>query len=293
MTPFERIGEMFRLASTENRIFPGTVFYNEGWLLRFVLDWFSRNRLEGNTLNFAEGARWYSEALLPSQFRPRNKSDPLAEGWTHADGVVGHVRIGDTAIANTTLADNASQFLVTEAKLFSPLSPRVKNAAYFDQAARTVACIAQVLSKAKSSEAKHRPEHFSSLGFFVIAPQEQIRANVFRAKISSESIQSKVRKRVSEYPFPARKEKERWLQDWFVPTLLRMKVGCIAWEDIIRSIRTKDANFGSELSDFYEKCLCFNGIQEPDLRYMKRIQGGARGEIYHGNLRAAHVVPHG
>ncbi|MCH7876577.1 MAG: hypothetical protein IH965_14945 [Gemmatimonadetes bacterium] len=31
-------------------------------------------------------ARWYSEALLPSQFLKRFRGDPLAEGWTHADG---------------------------------------------------------------------------------------------------------------------------------------------------------------------------------------------------------------
>src|SRR5438093_10667377 len=97
MTPHERIGEMFRLASTENRLFPATVFYNEGWLLRLVLDWFSRpdgrQNSEGNLLGFAQGARWYSEALLSSQFLARHQSDHLAEGWTHAARVIGHVRI--------------------------------------------------------------------------------------------------------------------------------------------------------------------------------------------------------
>ena len=260
MTPLERIGEMFRLASTDNRMFPATVFYNEGWLLRLVLDWLSRQHLEGNLLAFSPGARWYSEALLPSQFLARQRPDHLAEGWTHADGVIGHVLIGDSALADTRLADDASQFLVAEAKLFSSLSPRVTNAAYFDQAARSVACIAEVLFRGR-----RRPEHFSSLGFFVLAPQGQIRAHVFSAEVSKDSIQSKVSKRVSEYPSPAREDKEQWLREWFVPTLLQMKIECIAWEDIVESISTIDANFGSQLSDYYGHCLRFSRVQEPDL----------------------------
>ena len=45
MPPHERISEMLRLASSDTRNFPATIFYNEGWLLRLVLDWFSRNEM--------------------------------------------------------------------------------------------------------------------------------------------------------------------------------------------------------------------------------------------------------
>src|SRR5437879_1770562 len=112
MTPLERIIDLLRLAETENRIFPATLFYNEEWLLRLVLDWFSRQSSEGHQPNFAPGARWFSEALLPSQFFSRQRADPLAEGWTHADGVIGHVVIGAPALANTKLAEGAVQFIV-------------------------------------------------------------------------------------------------------------------------------------------------------------------------------------
>jgi hypothetical protein len=151
-SPLQRIYEMLCRANSERRTFPATIFYNEGWLLRLVLDWFSEHALGGHLLSFAAGAQWYSEALLPSQFLARQRGDHLAEGWTHADGVVGHIKVGSTALANTSLADDASQFLVTEAKLFSPLSPRVTNAAYFDQAARNVACIAEVSCLLRTSK---------------------------------------------------------------------------------------------------------------------------------------------
>jgi hypothetical protein len=108
-------------------------------------------------------------------------------------------------LANTKLAEGATQFIVTEAKLFSPLSSRVTNAAYFDQAAKNVACIAEVLCRAT-----RKPEEFASLGFFVIAPDEQIRRHLFETFISKPSIQNKVLRRVEEYPTDDRLKKMDW-----------------------------------------------------------------------------------
>jgi hypothetical protein len=152
------------------------------------------------------------------------------------------------------------QFIVVEAKLFSPLSPRVTHAAYFDQAARNVACMAEVLSRVG-----RQPQELSSLGFFVLAPREQVTRQVFSTEMSVKSIAEKVAKRVSEYSASERDAKEKWRKDWFLPTLSQMRVDCLCWEDIIDSIRVEDSNFGSELSEFYAECLRFNRLQEPDL----------------------------
>jgi hypothetical protein len=260
MMPLAKINEMLRLANTENRIFSATILYNEGWLLRLVLDWFSRHRSLRHPLNFTSDARWFSEALLRSQFFARQRGDHLAETSTHADGVVGHVIIGQSARANTKLAEGATQFIVTEAKLFSRLSPGVKHAPYFDQAARSIACIAEVLFRAL-----RWPEDLSSLGFFVLAPSEQVKINVFKNELTKESIQDKVLRRVSEYPSPDRETKDEWRRDWFLPTVQHMKIECLCWEEIIESLRTEDVEFGSELFDFYAECLRFNRVQEPDL----------------------------
>jgi hypothetical protein len=260
MTPAERINGMLRLASSDDRLFPATLFYNEGWLLRLVVDWFSRTPQAGHALQFAAGARWFSEALLPSRFLAHSRTDTLAEGWTHADAVIGHVTIGTRALANTELRPNALQFLVVEAKLFSPLSPRVTHAPYFDQAARNVACVAEVLSRAG-----RRPQELSSLGFFVLAPREQVARQIFSSEMSRASIERKVTRRVSEYSAPEREAKEQWLREWLLPTLSQMEVECLCWEYVIDFIRAQDAEFGSELSEFYGECLRFNRLQEPDL----------------------------
>ena len=122
------------------------------------------------------------------------------------------------ALANTQLSGSAQQFIVVEAKLFSPLSPRVTHAAYFDQAARNVACMAEVLSRAG-----RRPQELSSLGFFVLAPREQVDRQFFSREMSVTSIEQKVAERVSEYPAPDLEAKEQWRRDWFLPTLSRMR----------------------------------------------------------------------
>jgi hypothetical protein len=260
MTPFERIAEMFWAANRPDRRFPATIFYNEGWLLRLVLDWFSRQcHCDEHPLSFALGARWFSEALLPSQFFAHHRSDRLAEGWTHADGVVGHVTIGDSGLANAALANGPTQLVVTEAKLFSRLSSGVTNASYFDQAARNVACMAQMLFKVGCS-----PERLPSLAFLVLAPSEQIQRNVFTAALSKESIRNKVQRRVEGYQPPHREPKEQWQRAWFLPTLERMQVACLPWEDVIEFIQSRDPRFGSELLEFYDECLRFNRAQEPE-----------------------------
>jgi hypothetical protein len=81
---------MLNSCDTADSLFPPTELYNEGWLLRIFLDWFSTHRVDKHPLSFSEGARWFSEALLLSAFLPRSREDPLGESRTHADGVIGH-----------------------------------------------------------------------------------------------------------------------------------------------------------------------------------------------------------
>lgn len=74
---------------TSDARLPPTELFNEGWMLRLVLDWMSRHPGTPHPLSFCPGASWYSEALLPSRFLPRFRRDTRAEGYTHADGLVG------------------------------------------------------------------------------------------------------------------------------------------------------------------------------------------------------------
>lgn len=229
--------------------FPPTILYNEGWLLRLVVDWYSTSGISDHPLSFPKDGNWYSEARLPSAFLPRFSGDPLAESHTNADGVIGHFTIGSTGKTDLALNPDANHFIVIEAKLYSGLSKGVKNAPYFDQAARNIACIAEVLHRADCS-----PSLFMKLGFYVLAPEEQIKSRTFSRLLYKQSIMDKVRKRVSSY----KGARDEWFKDWFTPTLDIIDVNSISWESLLDIVRENDSQAGHDLSGYYLSCMRFN-----------------------------------
>lgn len=246
---FERIRAMLESCATDLPLFPPTLLYNEGWMLRLVLDWFSTHNVPDHPLNFSENTRWFSEALLPSAFLARHKGDRLAESWTHADGVVGHFLVGNGSKAGLSLLPGATHFVVLEAKMFSGLSPSVKNAKYFDQAARNVACIAEVFHRANLS-----PQIASQVGFYVVAPHSQIERGVFAEAINRGSIQRKVERRVREYAGA----KEQWYSEWFQPIYQKAEVGTVSWEELIAIIGEQESASADSIEGFYRRCVEFN-----------------------------------
>lgn len=246
----ERIQAMLTACDTDWPLFPPTDLYNEGWLLRLALDWFSRHDIADHRLAFSKEARWFSEALLPSAFLRRHGGDELAEGWTHADGVIGHFEIGNVGKGDLSVLPDARQLVVLEAKMFSGLSQGVTHASYFDQAARTMACVAEVLHLA----GRH-PSRLKKLGLYVLAPQCKIAEGVFAEEMTRESIGEKVERRVSEYDD---QDKDQWHTDWFQPTLEQLDIGVASWEALISTIGEHDAQSADSIRGFYDKCVVYN-----------------------------------
>jgi hypothetical protein len=245
----ERIISMLEACTTETPLFPPTELYNEGWLNRLIVDWFSTHPVPSHPLDFSHGAQWFSEALLPSAFLARHRGDPLAESWTHADAVVGHFLIGERGKGDLSLLPSATQFVVVEAKLFSTLSPGVTHARYFDQAARTVACIAEALNRAQRP-----PSQVEHLGFYVLAPDSQIESAVFAKQMDRGSIQRRVERRVDAYEGA----KSDWYAQWFLPTFQHLEIAVISWEDLIARVRHQDPTSAGSLEAFYHRCIEFN-----------------------------------
>jgi hypothetical protein len=240
---------MMQSCATKSPVFSPTTIYNEVWLLRLVLDWFSTHPIEGHPLSVTENGRWFSEALLPTTFTGSGKEARLAETSTHADAVVGHFDVDTRGKADLSLRADAKHLVVIDAKIFAGLSPGVSNAKYFDQAARTVACIAEILRCANRP-----PSDLSRLCFYVVAPQVQIARNVFEKAMSRSSISRKVKKRVSEYGG----KKDKWYNDWFQPTLQQIEVGTLSWEELIRTIGEQDASSAASIQWFYLQCIGFS-----------------------------------
>jgi hypothetical protein len=250
----ERIAELLDRSATDGRVFPPTVLYEEGWMLWLVLDWFSRNRGVAHPLAIDAGSRWYSEALLTSVFLSRRRGDPHGESHTHADGVIGQFTFDPSSRAGLCLDQAASVFKVIEAKMFSALSRRTTHAPGYNQAARTVACMAETLCRANRS-----PRGMADIGFYVLAPEQQIELGLFRDLMRPESIAAVVRARAEGHEEP----KVDWFETAFQPMLANMTLACLSWEGIVDFITDIDRDFGLELGEYYAQCLVFNRTGKP------------------------------
>ena len=246
----EPIARILDRCGSENSVLPPTELFNEGWMLRLVLDWLDRNRGIVHPLSFAPEARWYSEALLPSLFLPQSRGDIKAESFTHADGVIGHFSIASGERGDVKLLPGVKQFVVIEAKLGSTLSAGTKNVPSYDQAARTVACIEHLLAKAEVS-----PTSVDRLGFFVLAPVSQIKSGVFTDLVTKQSIEKKVKDRIGAYE----EVHSAWFDESFLPILTHMEIGILDWETVLVDLpKTGEVEL---MHEFYAQCLRFNPLR--------------------------------
>src|SRR5262249_46382036 len=99
----ERIKAMLEACEAGTAAFPPTELFRGAWLVRISLDWSARQGGDRSPLAPLPGARWFSQAWLPSAFMSRYRGDRLAEARTHADGVLGHFVIGDPGTAALSL----------------------------------------------------------------------------------------------------------------------------------------------------------------------------------------------
>ena len=238
---------------------PPTILYNEGWLLRVVMHWFFQNQVADHPFSFKSGADWFSEGLLSTPFLAARRGDPLAESYTHADGVIGNIAVGGAGKGDICLVEPFEQFVVLEAKLFSKLAGGTMRVAGYNQAARNVACMAKVIELSGASI-----DSFKSLGFYVIAPQSQLdKEQSFNEFIQKKSIYKRVLARVESYRTRADyDEKLVWLETYFMPLLSKLKVEAIYWEMIIEYIGRHDQAMGEKFAIFYSRCLDFNKLRE-------------------------------
>lgn len=254
---FERIIEMLRTAHIEDeRVFSQTVLYKEGWMLRIILDILSEG-LDYPPLTFQEGVRWFSEAKLRSPFRRRpdekkkNKKSGrkmVAEGSTSVDGVYGHFDIRRKV--GIKLRKDATQFVVIEAKMSSPLSEGVDYSSKYNQAARTVACMVQEIEIANISASD-----INSLGYYVIAPEKYLKfpKEKFSTYVDKDSISQSVENRIDDYAGrEIHNELENWYEEVFTPSLKHFNVKSFSWKDIIDIIDDES------VSEFHQRCLAFN-----------------------------------
>jgi hypothetical protein len=249
----DRIASLLQSCDGDAPALPPTLLYNENWLLRLMIDWHASHPEAGpSPLSPGAGATWFAEAWLPSAFLPRFRKDRLAESWTHADAAVGHFTTGNRGWADLVLMPDAKQLVVVEGKMFSRLSSGVKNAPWYDQAARTVACMAEVLRRAD-----RHPVELDELTYCLVAPRRRVEDSVFADELSRGAILRKVRRRVEDYAGA----RDDWFRSWFVPSIRRLDLLCLCWEELIEAIAFHDPASGQQFDAFYNRCLHYNRPQ--------------------------------
>ena len=259
----ERVFRIMRSCETDQiSRFPPTEIFNEGWMLRLVLDAMEKLGIQKHPLRFLQTAKWYSEARLASPFRATSRADTLAEGFTHADGVVGHFDFHEATKAGLRLEPAGRQFVVIEAKMFSNLSAGTKNAPAYNQAARNVACMAAAME-----QAGRQIDDFDSVGFFVLAPSLDRRragSTNLESCLAVDAIRLAVHQRIASYESAIRHEAaglRRWETEFFLPLVDRLdragSMAVLSWEDCIGAIGGADGETGVELAAFYQRCLSY------------------------------------
>lgn len=243
--------QILEMADTDHNNIRPTFLYNEGWLLKIILQQLKERKLIHPDLLFPDdNINWFSEPLLPTPFSARYRGDKLSERNTEADGVVGRFKIGKKTKTGLTLNDSCDFFYVTEAKMYSPLSSGTKNAPDYDQAARNIACIAKLIY-----DKKLPVENFKKLGFYVLLPEEQKdKVESFRTYTNINNIKEKISKRIQDYPDDDLKKRDiiQWFKNNFENYLEKLDVKLITWEELIE--KSQD----SSLNNFYIKCKKYN-----------------------------------
>lgn len=242
----ELISELISSFNPSYPNFRPTELYNESWLIKLVLHQASTIKDQDHLIGFLPESTWYSEGLLPTTFKQRYRGDPLSESRTSADGVIGQIIIGQKGKADLELSKDASQFTVVEAKVGSPLSSGTSNAKYFDQAARNVACMAEVIARAGID-----PASLDRLAFIVLAPQYSIDKGTFAEEIDPASIRKKVRKRVDAYDG----QLDDWYKVHFEPIIETIKIKTLSWESSLDWISDHRPDITEKLKVYYGLCL--------------------------------------
>jgi hypothetical protein len=261
---------------------PATVLYNEGWMLRLLLDAGERGLLPGF---MSANESWFSEGQLRTPFGRRGTG--TSESNTRADGVIGDFKPVRSTRSGIDLKPDARRFGVLEAKLYAPLSAGTKNAPGYDQVARTVAGMANTLHRAGLT-----PDTFEDLRFGLLVPAETISDGGF-PELTADSIRRKIETRIKQFGTP--RHLQEWRDGWAWPLLERLeRAGCLqpkTWESMLNQLTQEPDR--TELKDFYESCKRYNrppaGSSTTD-----RPPGTAvrpqRGRVYHIVAQGAEPV---
>jgi hypothetical protein len=227
-------------------IFAETLIFNEGWLLRGVLERWRRSKGQSKFafLPFPDNIKIYSEAQLFTPFKRRLRIHRQGEGNTHVDGIVGSFSFSN--IKSGVVLDNNCEYLaVFEAKMYSGLAGGVKHIGNYSQVSRTLACMVNSVLK----------RSVDSIHFAVIYPEDS--KKIDPTKYTRSFIEGEIEERLRGYKqsvlINRGDDRLALFEKQWKSTLRSIDIEFITWEDILSELGDQD------IDRFYELCKKHNG----------------------------------
>lgn len=229
-------------------IFAETLIFNEGWLLRAILEkWRGlKDHSKFPFLPFPKDVKIYSEAQLFTPFKKRSRYDKQGEDNTHIDGIVGNFYLREKTKSGIDLYEDFEYFAIFEAKMYSELAKDITHIKNYSQVSRTIACIMNsVLSVRENTN--------NSIYYIIMYPMDS--KNINPERYTKKFIEEELEDRIEIYkrsgPPKDPKEFDTFEKHWR-DVLRRMKLQFLTWEEILDEIKDKD------IKRFYELCKKYN-----------------------------------
>ena len=239
-----------------------TEFYNEGWMLKLLLARLLENDLKDENIaddlkHIRDAAKrgWMSEGRLSAAF--------THEQCTHADAVLGDVKVITKSQWGVELTEDAEHFVVVEAKLGSKLSKGVTNSEDFNQAARNVACMVLALDKSSGKMSTANPACF-----YVIMPECDTQG-INDAKQKLKDAFKKVKKEEEE---KNEKHKSKITNGQSKGLLKTIRAAVLTWEAIFIKLKKTDEKT-EKLWRFYNESLNANGLHNKSSHADQSLSG--------------------
>jgi hypothetical protein len=213
-----------------------TVIFNEGWMIRILVIESMKKGIVIDDIDFGKLAEkeWSSEALISSPFVGIEKNP---EGYTHADIILGDFEIDYSNSGDIKVKNNAEILGIIEAKMGSNLSKETSNAKEYNQASRSICCLAHNAAKYAACET-----------FFIIAAPK---VTIERYKFSEQM--SKVSKQIEQRFIHSGKEEDYSAIKNKVAACKRTVICYEKWIEFFEGDPIK-----RKLEDFYDECKKHN-----------------------------------
>jgi len=238
------VTEILNRCERKDTNIPPTILYNEGWMIRLLVEISVKEKIQLPNINFGAIKQWYSEGLMSSPFLARTRGDKLAEGYTHADMVLGDFTVDITNRGDIKVNESARIFGVLEAKMGSNLTTETQNAPGYDQASRNLACIAF-----NTISTQH------DIFFGLVAPEKKIKEHDFTSQLDIGRMIDRISLRFGMY---GKDHKMKTLKNKVLNQAATCKCFVISYESWIESL--KHYKNYPEFREFKERCYKFNKI---------------------------------